>query len=46
VILERAQWADWPEVKNDMAASFTGSPVGSVAVERFVEGAAAPELFR
>jgi len=45
VILERAQWADWLDVKNDMAPSFGGSLAGAIAVERFVEGAAAPTLF-
>jgi putative SOS response-associated peptidase YedK len=45
VILGRAQWADWLDVKNDMAPSFKGSAPGSIAVERFVEGAPAPQLF-
>jgi putative SOS response-associated peptidase YedK len=44
VILERAQWDDWLDVKNDMAPSFRGSPVGSVAVERFVEAPAQATL--
>jgi len=35
VILERAQWADWLDVGNDMASSFLGSPAGSIVVERF-----------
>jgi putative SOS response-associated peptidase YedK len=45
VILERAQWSDWLDVKNDMAPSFRGSPEGTITVERFVEAAAAPQLF-
>jgi hypothetical protein len=45
VILERAQGSDWLDAKNDMAPSFRGSPAGSISVERFVEPAAAPQLF-
>jgi hypothetical protein len=45
VILERAQWADWLDVKNDLAPTFLGSSAGSISVERFVEPAAAPQLF-
>ena len=45
VILERAQWADWLVAKNDLAPSFRGSPAGSISVERFVDAAAAPQLF-
>lgn len=45
VILDRAQWADWLDAKNDMAPSFRGSPAGTIAVERFVEAPAAPQLF-
>jgi putative SOS response-associated peptidase YedK len=48
VILERARWADWLDLRNDMAPSFKGSPAGSVAVERFVEATTTsqqPELF-
>jgi putative SOS response-associated peptidase YedK len=44
VILERAQWADWLDVRNDMAPSFRGSPAGSIAVERFVEARAQATL--
>jgi hypothetical protein len=32
-------------VTNDMAPSFRGLPTGTIAVERFVEAAAAPTLF-
>jgi putative SOS response-associated peptidase YedK len=45
VILERGQWADQLDVTNDMAPSFRGLPTGTIAVERFVEAAAAPTLF-
>jgi putative SOS response-associated peptidase YedK len=40
VILERASWADWLDVRNDMAPSFLGSPGGTISVERFVEAPA------
>jgi len=43
VILERGQWDDWLDVKNDMAPSFQGSPAGAIAVERFEM--ASPQLF-
>jgi putative SOS response-associated peptidase YedK len=46
MILERAQWSDWLDVRNEMAPTFRGSPAGSIAVERFVEPPAASELFR
>jgi len=45
VILERAQWYHWLNVKKDMAPSFRGSPAGSITVEQFVEAAAAPQLY-
>jgi putative SOS response-associated peptidase YedK len=45
VILERAQWADWLDARNDMAPAFKGSAAGSIAVGRFVEGEATPQLF-
>jgi putative SOS response-associated peptidase YedK len=40
VILERGQWADWLDPANDMAPSFKGSGAGTIAAERFIEGAA------
>jgi putative SOS response-associated peptidase YedK len=45
VILERADWSDWLDVKNDMAPRFRGSPAGSIKIERFVEAVSAPQLF-
>jgi putative SOS response-associated peptidase YedK len=45
VILEQAHWADWLDTRNDMASSFHGSPAGTITVQRFVEGAAAPQLY-
>jgi hypothetical protein len=44
VILERAQWADWLDASNDMAPSFKGSPLGSIAVERFTDAPAQATL--
>lgn len=45
VILERAQWGDWLDVTNDIAPAFRGSPAGTLAVERFVDAPAVPQLF-
>jgi putative SOS response-associated peptidase YedK len=44
VILERAQWADWLDVRNDMAPTFKGSSAGTIAAERFVEAPAQATL--
>jgi len=47
VILERGQWAEWLDLRSDMAPNFKGSPVGSLRIERFEEApkAAQAELF-
>jgi putative SOS response-associated peptidase YedK len=38
VILRRDQWAQWLDPANDIAAGFTGSPAGTMAVERALRG--------
>jgi putative SOS response-associated peptidase YedK len=37
VVLRRDQWTKWLDLANDMAASFRGSPAGSLNVEPFSE---------
>jgi hypothetical protein len=37
VIVERGQWADWLDVRHDMAPTFKGSQAGTIAVERFID---------
>jgi putative SOS response-associated peptidase YedK len=39
VVLRRDQWAEWLNPENDMAASFSGSPAGSLTVEPFTDAA-------
>ena len=39
VILDHRQWGEWLDPSNDLAATFKGSPAGTIQVERFLEAA-------